>query len=163
MMRLIILVSSFLVALPVGHGLAQGRTGHNKVTSTATTDRRAMLASTFAMIGTSCVIPTKAANARLVLNDDGEYDEIEETDWQTAWKQRLDKAQSMSTDEIFMAARGAGNTDLREGPESDASKKRRAMAGCRDTSSREKAGVKDSKVCTTRVLEGEVDFMLNVL
>ena len=101
-----------------------------------------------------------AADAKYVLNDDGEYDEVQEEDWQTAWKSRLDKASGMSKDEIFAAARGAGNTELKEGEESDASKKRRAMSACRDSGLRAKAGV-DQKSCTQRVMGGELDFILS--
>lgn len=105
-----------------------------------------------------------AAKARYVLDDEtGQYVEVEETDWQTAWKQRLDKASTMSQDEIFQAARGAGNLELRTGPESDASKKRRAMSACRDAGVRTKASAGTEKECTARVFSGEVDFLLEAL
>lgn len=119
--------------------------------------RRAFVASSVALL-----LPS-VANARYILNDDGEYDEVKDTDWQTAWKGRLEKAQSMSTDEVFMAARGASNTDQKDGPESDASKKRRAMAGCRNTDFLTKSGVSDTKTCTSRVLGGDFNFMLDVM
>mmetsp|Transcript_2885 Transcript_2885/g.5334 ORF Transcript_2885/g.5334 Transcript_2885/m.5334 type:complete len:170 (-) Transcript_2885:132-641(-) len=123
--------------------------------------RRAFLISTAA----ASLVPTvsSAANTRLMLNEDGEYVEIEEQDWQTAWNERLTKAKGMTPEEVFMAARGAGNTSLKRGPESDASKKRRAMAGCRDATLLNKAGMQDIKDCTARVLGGDVDFMLNVM
>ena len=106
----------------------------------------------------------KPAEARFVLDDEtGEFVEVEETDWQTAWKSRLDKASTMSKDEIFQAARGAGNLELREGPESDASKRRRAMSACRDATVRSKAGAGSEKECTARVFGGEVDFLLDAL
>jgi hypothetical protein len=107
--------------------------------------------------------PTAAANAVLVLNEDGEYEQVEEPTWQEAWKGRLDKASTMSTDQVFMAARGAGNQELKDGQESESSKKRRAFAGCRDSNLRAKAGVPDAKDCSSRVLSGETDFMLQVL
>ena len=67
----------------------------------------------------------------------------------------------MTTDEVFAAARGAGNLDLRDGPETDASRKRRAMSSCRDAGLRDKAGVKENaKECNARVISGEVDFIL---
>lgn len=105
------------------------------------------------------------AVAKLVLNEDtGEYDEVKEEDWQTAWKARLDKAQSMSSEEIFMAAQGAGNTQLREGEESEASKKRRAMAGCRNDAIRKKAGgTKDVIACNSRVMSGDFGFVLDAM
>jgi hypothetical protein len=54
------------------------------------------------------------ALARYVLDEEtGDYVEVDETDWQTAWKQRLDKASTMSMDEIVQAARGAGNVELK--------------------------------------------------
>eukprot|EP00957_Ditylum_brightwellii_P098076 7471148-Ditylum_brightwellii.AAC.1 len=68
----------------------------------------------------------------------------------------------MSTDEVFMAARGAANTQNRELPESDAFKKRRALSGCRDKATRSKVdGGLSEKDCNTRVLGGDVDFILN--
>lgn len=119
-----------------------------------TVPRRAFLVSSAALL-----IP-KAAGARFILNEDGEFEEVEDKDWQTTWKERLDKAQSMGTDEVFNAARGAGNLDLKEGPESDASRKRRAMSACRDGELRKKAGAPDAKDCNARVVQGETDFML---
>ncbi len=96
-------------------------------------------------------------------DETGEYVEIAEVDWQTEWKARMDKASSVSNDEILQAARGAGNIELREGQESEASKKRRAMSACRDAGVRAKAQAGAEKECTTRVFGGEVDFMLNAL
>mmetsp|Transcript_49042 Transcript_49042/g.59365 ORF Transcript_49042/g.59365 Transcript_49042/m.59365 type:complete len:189 (+) Transcript_49042:61-627(+) len=108
-----------------------------------------------------------AAGKRYVLNEEtGDYDEVIDPDWQTEWKSRLDKIQTMSKDEVFMVAKGAGNMELKDGEESPASKKRRAMAGCRDEKSRRKvAGGKgiDEKTCTNRVFNGEVDFMIDVM
>jgi hypothetical protein len=101
---------------------------------------------------------------RYVLNEDtGEYDQVEDPSWQDAWKDRLDKAQSMSTDEVFMAARGAGNTVDPTGENmSESSKKRRAMAACRDDTLRSKSTANDIKECTARVFNGETDFILKV-
>lgn len=131
----------------------------------ATTRRDYFWQSVLAGAATITAFPQFAA-ARFVLDEDtGEYVEVDEVDWQTAWKDRLEKASSMSRDEIFQAARGAGNTDLREGPESDASKKRRAMSACRDAAARSKVGGDGISVrdCTARVLAGEVDFVLEAL
>lgn len=122
--------------------------------------RRNMIISGLVSLSTVS-LSTTPANAKYVLNDDGDYDEVSEEDWQTAWKQRLDKANSMSKDEIFAAARGAGNRDLMEGEESDASKKRRAMSACRDSGLRSKVGVPDVKACNSRVMGGDVDFILS--
>jgi hypothetical protein len=122
--------------------------------------RRALL---FSSTATLLLLPN-VGNARVVMDDDtGEYVEVEEQDWQIAWKERLDKAQSMSPDEVFMAARGAGNTNLKDGPESDTSKKRRAMAGCREPGLRQKANVPDGKECTALVLSGNFSFMLDIM
>jgi hypothetical protein len=93
----------------------------------------------------------------------GEYVQVEDADWQTEWKGRLDKASTMTKDEIFQAARGAGNTDLKTGPESDSSKKRRAMSACRDPNVRAKTGLASEKECTARVFGGDVDFLLEAL
>ena len=68
---------------------------------------------------------------RYVLDDEtGDYVEvIDETDWQTEWKSRYNQMQTMSKDEIFAAARGAGNIDTKDlANESPASKKRRAFS-----------------------------------
>lgn len=63
-----------------------------------------------------------ASNARYILNEEtGEYDEVTDEDWQTTWNKRIEKAKSMSTDEVFLAAQGAGNVNLKDGQESDAS------------------------------------------
>lgn len=99
--------------------------------------------------------------ARYILNDDGDYEEIEEEAWQTVWKQRLDKASSMSKDEIFNAARGAGNMNLKDGEESEASRKRRAMSNCRNKDIRKSVGLKDEKQCTARVMSGDFDFIFS--
>ena len=48
-----------------------------------------------------------------------------------------------------------------EGEESDASKKRRAMSACRDSGLRSKVGVPDVKACNSRVMGGDVDFILS--
>jgi hypothetical protein len=124
--------------------------------------RRQVLA---AILSASILSVSSPANAnRYILDEEtGDYVGIEEADWQTTWKERMDKAQSMSTEEIVKAARGAGNLERKEGPESDVSKKRRAMAGCRDLDLRKQAGAADEKECTARVLRGDIHFMLNVL
>eukprot|EP00980_Cylindrotheca_fusiformis_P006278 scaffold1340_cov122-Cylindrotheca_fusiformis.AAC.21 len=103
------------------------------------------------------------SSSRYILDEEtGDYVEVEDEDWQTVWRQRLDKAQSMSTQEIFQAARGAGNVDLRK-EESSASQKRRAMSACRDANLRQKANAGSERDCTARVFSGEVEFMLNQL
>ena len=128
-------------------------------TSNNQLSRRKMVVSSLASFS-AIASSSSAANARYVLNDEtGDYDEVTDEDWQTSWKQRLDKANSMSSDEIFAAARGAGNINLKEGEESEASKKRRAMSACRDSGIRAKAGV-DAKSCNSRVMGGEIDFIL---
>ena len=125
--------------------------------------RKFLWTSSSTILGLFSIRP-QVASARYVLDDEtGEYVEVQDEDWQTAWKQRIDKAQTMSTDEIFQAARGAGNVDLRDGPESDASKKRRAMSACRDTTVRAKAAAGNERECTARVFAGEVDFLLKEL
>jgi len=105
----------------------------------------------------------KVSNAVMVMNDDGEYVQVTEQDWQTTWKGRLDKAKAMnSLDDVFTAARGAGNVDPNNNKnDSDAAKKRRAMSACRDTGLVKKTGLLDTKACTAKVLNGEVDFILD--
>lgn len=68
----------------------------------------------------------------------------------------------MSTEEVFLAAQGAGNVNQKEN-ESDVSKKRRALAGCRNGGMREKAGGGSEKECAARVLGGDIQFMLDAL
>ncbi len=66
-----------------------------------------------------------------VFNDEGEWIETEEQTWQETWGARAEKASKMSRRDIFMAAKGAPKWDeATRGPESDKSKKRRAMAAC---------------------------------
>ena len=151
-----------IAILPTGSGLAaEPRQGS---INNARNSRRAFLSSSAAtLLATTCTIPV-AANARYVLNEGtGEYDEVEDDDWQTAWGKRLDKAKKMGADEVFLAAQGAGNLDLKDGEESDASKKRRALAGCRNEGTRQKAGMKDTKECTARVLGGDFQFMIDAI
>jgi len=126
--------------------------------------KRCSAAAAAAAGGSALGLPIAPANARYVLNEEtGDYDEVEDDDWQTAWGKRLDKAKSMSSDEVFLAAQGAGNRDLMEGEESDASKKRRALAGCRNDAIRQKAGAGDTKACTARVLGGDFQFMIDAM
>lgn len=64
----------------------------------------------------------------------------------------------------FLAAQGAGNLDLKEGvEESEASKKRRAMAGYRNDGMRAKGGMDSQKECTARVMGGDYQFMIDAL
>ena len=109
--------------------------------------------------------PSLAAK-RYVLDDEtGEYIEQEDDgNWQAEWKSRYEQMSTMSKDEIFVSARGAGNTNLKDlENESPASKKRRAFSGCRDKPTRAKLGNIDEKSCTKRVLDGDIDFVLGAL
>ena len=156
-------------------------TGTDGETTKSNNDRRRFLASvlsTTAATATAALtltrIPSPAAAAdkpkkvkkRYVLDDEtGDYVEvIEDGDWQTVWKSRADQMQTMSRDEIFQAARGAGNVDSKNlENESPASKRRRAFSGCRDKATRAKLKNIDEKSCSQRVLGGEIDFVLEVL
>lgn len=105
-------------------------------------------------------------NVRYVLDDEsGEYVEVDEPTWQEAWRSRWKEASTMSQDEIFQAARGAGNVQKKDLlGESTASKKRRALSACRSTVLRERARAGTERDCTARVLGGgKVDFLLEVL
>mmetsp|Transcript_621 Transcript_621/g.1303 ORF Transcript_621/g.1303 Transcript_621/m.1303 type:complete len:172 (+) Transcript_621:93-608(+) len=147
------------------HGLA-APTPQNIKQTTNNNSRRAFLSTSAATAFLTLTTQSpQAAQARYILNEEtGEYDEVADEDWQTAWGKRLDKAKGMSQEEIFLAAQGAGNTNLREGEESEASKKRRALAGCRNDGFRKKAGgTKDAKECTARVLGGDYQFMVDVM
>ena len=78
---------------------------------------------------------------------------------QKAWESSKGKSQS----EIMMAARGAGKRDATAEPESDKSRKRRAMAGCHDDAYRQSAGLSSEAECNSRVLGGDVQFMIDVI
>jgi len=136
--------------------------------------RRSFLASVLSTTATVAATlgghPRSASAAkpkkRYVLDDaTGDYvQEIDDGDWQKEWKSRYDQMQTMSKSEIFEAARGAGNLDSKDlANESDASKKRRAFSGCRDKATRAKIQNISEQSCSKRVLEGEIDFVLEVL
>jgi hypothetical protein len=134
--------------------------------STPSPSRRGLLVGTAVALMTVAVAPQTSwgVGTRYMMDEEtGEYVQVEDADWQTEWKGRLDKASTMTKDEIFQAARGAGNTDLKTGPESDSSKKRRAMSACRDPNVRAKTGLASEKECTARVFGGDVDFLLEAL
>jgi len=98
-----------------------------------------------------------------VLDEDGEYVEVKDLPWRETWKARLDKASTMSTDDVLMAARGAGNVDLRDGPESLASQKRRALARCRDAGSRARNGLPEERACVAAVIAGDENMLTQAL
>ena len=78
---------------------------------------------------------------------------------QRAWE----KSATMSNREIMLAARGAGKANVQDGGETEKSKKRRAMAGCKDATFRAAAGYQDEASCNARVLGGDAAFMLEVM
>ncbi|KAL3815853.1 hypothetical protein ACHAXA_002269 [Cyclostephanos tholiformis] len=134
--------------------------------------RRAFASSTsYVLIASflTTITTPNVANARYVLNErTGEYDEVMDEDWQTTWGKRLDKARSMSTEDVFLAARGAGNVNTREdidedGSVSEAYKKRRAMAGCRNDRLLKMSGAESSRECAARVLRNDYKFMIDVM
>jgi len=133
-------------------------------------DRRSFLHSVLSTSTAALLIPGKAIAAnpksRYVLDDEtGDYVEVvDDGDWQKEWKSRYDQMSKMSKDEIFVAARGAGNVDTKDlANESPASKKRRAFSGCRDKATRAKLENISEKECSKRVLEGDYDFVLAAL
>ena len=77
---------------------------------------------------------------------------------QRAWE----KSAGMSQRDILMVARGAGKVDD-PSQESERSRKRRAMAGCKDETFRKDAGYDSEASCNSRVLGGDPQFMLDVL
>lgn len=133
----------------------------------ATVHRRFFLNTALVGMATIVVSPQPSfAAKRYILDDEtGEYiEQDDEGNWQAEWKSRYDQMQTMTKDEIFMAARGAGNTNQKDlENESLASKKRRAFSGCRDKPTRAKLGNIDEKSCTKRVLEGDLNFVLDAL
>ena len=134
----------------------------NKAVQSSNSSRRAFISTSIATAFYT-VIPNNA-QARYVLNEEtGEYDEIQDDDWKTEWGKRAEKAKTMSKEDIFLAAQGAGNTELREGEESEASKKRRAFAGCRNDNFRQKSNVTNEKECTKRVMSGDYQFMVDAM
>ena len=112
--------------------------------------RRALLASA----ACACVSPASAASLGYV-DDAGSksYSQV-----QRAWE----KSAGMSQREVLMAARGAGKVED-PSQESDRSRKRRAMAGCKDDQFRKEAGYGVEAECNSRVLGGDPQFMLDVL
>eukprot|EP00986_Skeletonema_menzelii_P000438 scaffold128_cov140-Skeletonema_menzelii.AAC.14 len=170
-LSLCVIALSLLLSVQGFGTTSSSSSSNNNKPATAVTEnsssRRSFLSNTFATTtaATLLTIIPQQANARYILNEEtGEYDEVTDEDWQTTWKKRLEKAQAMGTEDVFLAAQGAGNLELKEGmEESDASKKRRAMAGCRNDGLRAKSGVDDVKVCTKRVLSGDFQFMIDVM
>ena len=162
-LSLCIIALSLLSSSVEGFGTTPSSNNKPAAAVTENSSRRSFLSNTFATAA-ALSIP-QLANARYVLNDEtGDYDEVTDKDWQTTWKERLEKAQTMGSEDVFLAAQGAGNLDLKEGiDESDASKKRRAMAGCRNDGFRAKSGEDDVKVCTKRVLSGDFQFMIDAM
>ncbi len=133
-------------------------------------DRRSFLLSVLSTSTAALLIPGNAIAAnpktRYVLDDEtGDYVEVvDDGDWQKEWKSRYDQMSKMSKDEIFVAARGAGNVDTKDlANESPASKKRRAFSGCRDKGTRAKLDNISEKECSKRVLEGDYEFVLAAL
>jgi hypothetical protein len=82
-----------------------------------------------------------------------------------AWAERAAKASTMSQDEIFLAAKGAGNRSRDPTVvETAKAKKRRAMAACRISSVIQKVPGLAEKDCIIRVNDGEdPSFILNIL
>jgi len=161
-----------------GNGINNSSNNNNNRSSS--NDRRNFLVSvlsttTTAVLATAIVRPEPAFAAdqppkttkRYVLDEEtGDYVEVIEEDgnWQKEWKSRYEQMSTMSKDEIFVAARGAGNVDSKDlANESLASKKRRAFSGCRDKATRAKLDNIAEKSCAKRVLEDDIDFVLNVL
>ena len=154
--------------------LHHARTTPNKAASKNNdihSDRRSFTTKTIhttaVILFTTTATTPGRVNARYILNEQtGEYDEVNDEDWQTTWSKRLDKAKSMGTEEVFLAAQGAGNLNLRAKgmEESETSKKRRALAGCRNDRLRQLSGDGGSaQECTARVLKNDYQFMVDVM
>ena len=160
--RLIVLILSISIGSIVGMAVSSRSSCPSNIQMPS---RRAFVSTSAISVAFASILslPT-ASNARYILNEEtGDYDEVTDEDWQTTWNKRIEKAKSMSTDEVFLAAQGAGNVNLKDGEESEASKKRRALAGCRNGGMQEKSGVNSEKECTARVLGGDYQFMIDSL
>ena len=156
------------------------------------TTRRAFCITSPAMVSLLLQPGPAQAKPTFTLDEDGEYVEVKDKEWTEEWKDRASKMQSMSPDEIFMAGRGATNTPVSElsdagkkrralaGCRVDATRKQikaakvdQQRAGGRDDLGVEAAAealaslrAGDSiseKACTTRVLQGELSFILDVM
>eukprot|EP00529_Nitzschia_sp_RCC80_P028313 CAMPEP_0113487038 /NCGR_PEP_ID=MMETSP0014_2-20120614/25305_1 /TAXON_ID=2857 /ORGANISM="Nitzschia sp." /LENGTH=268 /DNA_ID=CAMNT_0000380727 /DNA_START=87 /DNA_END=893 /DNA_ORIENTATION=+ /assembly_acc=CAM_ASM_000159 len=194
----------FAAATVDGDDLVEGRTTNGIVQSapsTSISSRRSFMLTKLvpaALFGVAAISPSSvfvqpAAAAdtttdsttpakkkvRYVLDEEtGDYIEVEEETWQEAWRGRWNEASTMSTDQIFEAARGAGNLDKKSmEEESPSSKKRRALSACRNPEIRSRINTNNNsngggnnhgplseRDCTARILkDGEIDFILNVL
>jgi len=77
---------------------------------------------------------------------------------QRAWEESANKSQR----EQYLAMRGVAKvTD--PSTETDRSRKRRAMAGCKDDLFRNQAGYKAESDCNARVMSGDLQFILDVM
>ena len=65
--------------------------------------------------------------------------------------------------ERLNAGDASGGTLYDNNPSTEASRKRRAMTGCKIASARQQAGVISEKDCNMKVLAGETEFMLQAL
>jgi hypothetical protein len=65
--------------------------------------------------------------------------------------------------EVMMELRGASLGKGKQGDESEKSRKRRAMAGCKDELFWREAQAESEAICNSRVMAGDVQFMLDVL
>ena len=105
------------------------------------------------------VLPTSAvADTGLGYVDDAgavSYSQV-----QRAWE----KAAKMSDREKLLAARGVAilPKDPTSG-DSERSRKRRAMGGCHDDVFRKEAGCESEAQCNRRVLNGDMQFILDVM
>ena len=157
---ILLIISVIYAGLSSVDGLSASAPNTQQHMHKQSSSRRAFLSTSTAFLGLQPIV----ANARYILNEEtGEYDEVTDDDWQNTWSKRLDKAKTMSNEDIFLAAQGAGNQDLREGEESEASKKRRAFAGCRNDALRAKGGMKNEKECAKRILGGDYQFMIDAM
>ena len=139
------------------------------MTVAPTLSRRAAIAAAISLPGSALAIETGEVNrdmsksaarqTQLGYKDDlgvKSYSAV-----QRAWESSNGK----TTTEIMMAARGATKRDADAPPESERSKKRRAMAACHEEGYRKRVGLDtDTEAdCNKRVLGGETQFMLDVL
>jgi len=131
--------------------LLAGTTAVRLPASTASFTRRALLGA-IAVSGSAA--PAKAGF--------GGYDDASGSksysQVQRAWESSSGKSQR----EVMMELRGA-SLGRKQVDETAKSRKRRAMAGCKDDLFRREARAESEASCNSRVLSGEMQFMLDVL
>ena len=166
--RFVVLAGALLAVLGHPRTASLLTSGREPPSSLRVTGRRAVLAAAALALPASAIETgvvqrdmSKSASreTRLGYKDDlgvKSYSAV-----QRAWESSAGK----SSTEIMMQARGAAPRDPNAPPESERSRKRRAMAGCHEEAYRKRTAydTESEAQCNSRVLGGEVQFMLDAL